>query len=178
VHDARHFYAIRAVRAGTPYELVARQLGHADVQMVAKVYGRYAPTSDERDRWEKVADQLDAAQEVERQKPKKVDEMGTPVGTTPQNDSSQPRVSNWPDDIRGRTRTHAPGIRIHELELPLRGRDQRILHCRLRLVLQGRDVVLRKCRTQDFRGARDIPSAATRFAFAARGMYAAAAEIL
>lgn len=43
VHDSRHFYAIRAVRAGTPYELVARQLGHADVQMVARVYGRYAP---------------------------------------------------------------------------------------------------------------------------------------
>ena len=27
VHDARHFYAVRAVRAGTPYELVARQAG-------------------------------------------------------------------------------------------------------------------------------------------------------
>jgi hypothetical protein len=26
LHDARHFYAVRAVRAGTPYELVARQL--------------------------------------------------------------------------------------------------------------------------------------------------------
>ena len=50
VHDARHFYAIRAVRAGTPDELVARQLGHADIAMVAKVYGRFAPRSDERDR--------------------------------------------------------------------------------------------------------------------------------
>jgi integrase len=40
VHDSRHFYAIRAIRAGTPYELVARQLGHADIAMVAKVYGR------------------------------------------------------------------------------------------------------------------------------------------
>jgi integrase len=38
LHDARHFYAVRAIRAGTPYELVARQLGHADVAMVAKVY--------------------------------------------------------------------------------------------------------------------------------------------
>jgi integrase len=59
MHDARHFYAIRAVRAGTPYELVARQLGHADVQMVATRYGRYVPRSDERDRWEKIAAQLD-----------------------------------------------------------------------------------------------------------------------
>ena len=59
VHDFRHFYAIRAVRAGTPYELVAHQLGHADVQIVATRYGRYAPRSDERDRWEKIAAQLD-----------------------------------------------------------------------------------------------------------------------
>ena len=50
VHDSRHFYAIRAIRAGTPYELVARRVGHADVAMVAKVYGRFAPRSDERDR--------------------------------------------------------------------------------------------------------------------------------
>jgi hypothetical protein len=34
---------IRAVVAGIPYELVARQLGHADVQMVATRYGRHAP---------------------------------------------------------------------------------------------------------------------------------------
>jgi len=59
LHDSRHFYAIRAIRAGTPYELVARQLGHADVAMVAKVYGRFAPRSDERDRWEKVAAERD-----------------------------------------------------------------------------------------------------------------------
>src|SRR5204863_6312108 len=63
LHDARHFYAIRAVRAGTPYELVARQLGHADVTMVARIYGRYSPRSDERDRWEKIAAKLDAPQE-------------------------------------------------------------------------------------------------------------------
>jgi integrase len=43
VHDSRHFYAVRAIRAGTPYELVARQMGHADVQMIARVYGVYAP---------------------------------------------------------------------------------------------------------------------------------------
>ena len=64
VHDSRHFYAIRAIRAGTPYELVARQLGHADIAMVAKVYGRFAPRSDERDRWEKIA----AAQDKNRGK--------------------------------------------------------------------------------------------------------------
>ena len=61
--DARHFYAIGAVRAGTPYELVTRQLGHADVTMVARIYGRYSPRGDERDRWEKIAARLDAPQE-------------------------------------------------------------------------------------------------------------------
>jgi integrase/recombinase XerD len=91
MHDARHFYAIRAVRAGTPYELVARQLGHADVQMVARVYGRYAPRSDERDRWEKIAAELDAAEakaakaraDEQTRKAKsgeKVREMGAPAG--------------------------------------------------------------------------------------------------
>jgi len=60
LHDARHFYAIRAVRAGTPYELVARQLGHADVTMVAKVYGRFAPGHHDRERWEQIASARDA----------------------------------------------------------------------------------------------------------------------
>lgn len=61
MHDARHFYAVRAIRAGTPYELVVRQLGHADGAMVAKVYGRFEPDHDERDRWELAADALDRA---------------------------------------------------------------------------------------------------------------------
>ena len=43
-----------------PLELVARQLGHRDVVMVAKVYGRFVPTSQERDRWEAIAAALDA----------------------------------------------------------------------------------------------------------------------
>ena len=85
LHAARHFYAIRAVRAGTPYELVARQLGHADVQMVATIYGRYAPRSDERDRWEKIA----AAQDAERENPRKVRDLGTAIGY-------QPRAQNEP----------------------------------------------------------------------------------
>jgi hypothetical protein len=59
VHDARHVYAVPAVRAGTPYELVGRQLGHANIQMVAKIYGKHAPRSDERDRWELIAAEQD-----------------------------------------------------------------------------------------------------------------------
>jgi integrase len=37
LHDARHHWVVRMVRAGMPLELVARQLGHRDVVMVAKV---------------------------------------------------------------------------------------------------------------------------------------------
>jgi integrase len=64
MHDARHSYAVRALRAGAPLEHVVRQLGHADTQMVTKVYGRYKPTEDERTKWERVA----ALQDEERAK--------------------------------------------------------------------------------------------------------------
>ena len=67
----RHLYAIRAVRAGTPYELVARPLVHGDLQIVAKVSGRDGPASDEREWLGEDAGQLDAAREAERQKTQK-----------------------------------------------------------------------------------------------------------
>jgi hypothetical protein len=88
------------VQAGTPYELVARQLGHADVQMVARVYGRYTPRSDERDRWERLAAKLDAEM------------LGTSGCTkATERTTGQPPVSDWPvSNSRGGTRTHDPGI--------------------------------------------------------------------
>ena len=55
MRDQRHTYAVRAIRAGTPAELVARQLGHANAVLVHKVYGRFLPRQEERDRWEKIA---------------------------------------------------------------------------------------------------------------------------
>ena len=82
MHDARHFYAIRTVRAGTPYELVARQLGHADVQMVATRYGRYAPQSDERDRWEKVAAQTRRTNSARDRCERRIGEFGCIFGCT------------------------------------------------------------------------------------------------
>jgi integrase len=60
VHDQRHSYAVRAARAGTPAELIARQLGHADAILVLKVYGRFMPSQQERDKWERIAAQQDA----------------------------------------------------------------------------------------------------------------------
>ena len=60
LHDSRHHWAVRMARAGAPFELIARQLGHRDVAMVAKVYGRFKPDTEERDRWEKLAAARDA----------------------------------------------------------------------------------------------------------------------
>jgi len=108
VHDSRHFYAVRAVRAGTPYELVARQLGHADIQMVARVYGVYAPRSDERDRWEKIAAEQDAAREA--QHAKKIEKMGAAVCASSQKRREPTTLSDWLVDSRGATRTRDPGI--------------------------------------------------------------------
>lgn len=62
MRDSRHTYCVRAIKAGTPYELVAKQLGHKDTTMVIKVYGKYAPRQDERAKWERIA----AAQDAER----------------------------------------------------------------------------------------------------------------
>jgi hypothetical protein len=35
-------------------DFIAPQLGHNDMAMVAKVYGRFKPDGEERDRWEKI----------------------------------------------------------------------------------------------------------------------------
>ena len=51
LHDSRHFFAVEALRGGTPAELVARQLGHKDTAMVSKVYGRFIPQDREYDFW-------------------------------------------------------------------------------------------------------------------------------
>jgi integrase len=41
VHDARHSYAVRHVKLGTPYKRIAHNLGHADELQVIKVYGKH-----------------------------------------------------------------------------------------------------------------------------------------
>jgi hypothetical protein len=56
--------------------------------------------------------------------------VGTALGTSPQNESSQPPVSDWLVDSRGGTRTHEPGImrggaQRGKIALPLRARNVR-----------------------------------------------------
>jgi integrase len=59
MRDHRHTYAVRAIRAGTPADLVARQLGHVNAVLVLSVYGRFQPTQSERDKWERAATAMD-----------------------------------------------------------------------------------------------------------------------
>jgi len=58
LHGARHHYAVRAIRAGAPIELVARQLGN-DPATCLRYYGRFVPTSAERRHWEKRASAME-----------------------------------------------------------------------------------------------------------------------
>jgi hypothetical protein len=109
LHDARHHWAVRMARAGAPLELIARQLGHRHIAMVAKVYGRFKPDPEERDRWERIA----AGRDQEKWK-----NLGAKGGAT-----NQEKVPNLHEespaslckceaskDSRGGTRTRDPGI--------------------------------------------------------------------
>lgn len=62
--DSRHTYAVRAIRAGAPFEVVARQLGHADTTMAVRVYGRFKPSEQEMTDWERIAAVQDAPRAV------------------------------------------------------------------------------------------------------------------
>ena len=66
--DQRHSWAVRAVRAGMPAELVARQLGLSGPARVLALYGRFMPARAELERWE----QLATAQDAERHATEKV----------------------------------------------------------------------------------------------------------
>lgn len=59
LHDARHHWAVRQAKAGTPAEIIAAQLGHSDATMVIKVYGRFFPSAHDHDKWERIASAQD-----------------------------------------------------------------------------------------------------------------------
>jgi hypothetical protein len=109
LHDARHHWAVRMARAGAPFELIARQLGHRDVAMVAKVYGRFKPDTEERDRWERIA--------AGRDQEKWPDRIATDVARAAgggENPHERTPATQWVDEgsvsSRGETRTPDPGI--------------------------------------------------------------------
>src|SRR5688572_29886453 len=96
-------------RAGAPFELIARQLGHRDVAMVAKVYGRFKPDTEERDRWERIASDRDA---------EKWPSKGAKGGASHRDKAQEPHEGSpatpgeceASDSSRGGTRTRDPGI--------------------------------------------------------------------
>ena len=59
MRDARHTWAVRAMRAGVPLEVMRKQMGHANGTLILTTYGRFAPSADEQDHWESVATAAD-----------------------------------------------------------------------------------------------------------------------
>ena len=45
LHDARHSYAVRQMKAGVDPQLIANNLGHKDTVMLWRVYAKYRPTA-------------------------------------------------------------------------------------------------------------------------------------
>jgi len=43
MHDARHSFAVRWMKAGHDPQLIANNLGHRDASMVLRIYGKYRP---------------------------------------------------------------------------------------------------------------------------------------
>jgi integrase len=59
LYNARHHWAVRQLRAGSPIHLVQTQLGHANPTETLNTYGRFIPNSEDRARWEKAATKLE-----------------------------------------------------------------------------------------------------------------------
>lgn len=52
-HDLRHVFALRCLQANTDISTVSRWLGHSDINLTVKRYGRFA--ADSHDQWGKMA---------------------------------------------------------------------------------------------------------------------------
>ena len=96
-------------RAGAPFELIARQLGHRDVAMVGKVYGRFKPDTEERDRWERIA----AGRDEEKWPGRITTDVASAAAELEKEHEESPATPlecEALDDSRGGTRTRDPGI--------------------------------------------------------------------
>ncbi|MDB4981079.1 MAG: site-specific integrase [Myxococcales bacterium] len=52
-HDLRHFFAVRALMRGVPMAVVSTWLGHSDINLTVKRYGRFAAEAREQWQWAK-----------------------------------------------------------------------------------------------------------------------------
>ncbi len=59
--NARHHWAIRMLRAGTPVAVVQQQLGHATAKLTLDTYGAFMPSAADRAQWEAAATRYDEA---------------------------------------------------------------------------------------------------------------------
>ena len=87
---------------------VPKQRAHNEHRSALMAGTEAKESSDERDRWEKIAAEQDAAREA--QHAKKIAKMGAAVGAPPQKQREPTTVSDWLVDSRGGTRTRDPGI--------------------------------------------------------------------
>jgi integrase len=51
-YNARHAWAARHLRAGTPVKVVQQQLGHASPNLTLSLYGQFLPSGADRDHWQ------------------------------------------------------------------------------------------------------------------------------
>lgn len=78
MRDHRHTWAVRAARSGMPPAAIAEQLGHSDGGVLAlKVYGKFSPKKEERDRWELMATARDEERAAESKRLKLVEGGGS-----------------------------------------------------------------------------------------------------
>jgi integrase len=62
-HDLRHYFAVRALMRGVPMAVVSSWLGHSDINLTVKRYGRWAAEAREQWQWAKrMNDPMDAVQ--------------------------------------------------------------------------------------------------------------------
>ena len=52
-HDLRHYFAVRALLTGVPMAVVSSWLGHSDINLTVKQYGRWASEAREQWQWAK-----------------------------------------------------------------------------------------------------------------------------
>lgn len=57
--NARHHWAVRMLRSGTPIAVVQQQLGHATAKLTLDTYGLFIPSGHDRAKWETAATNYD-----------------------------------------------------------------------------------------------------------------------
>ena len=61
MHDLRHYFAVRALMRGVPMAVVSAWLGHSDINLTVKRYGRWAAEAREQWAWaRRMSEPIDA----------------------------------------------------------------------------------------------------------------------